>query len=133
MSIVDRRAPTKVPIKTTETYNISEVFNPGTAMAPWDGFASNINVSSVLNNSYFALQNCQQPVFIPSSKSDLYEVKVGGREEAQPFPGLFKTETFDKFNPNTCDLGAATFNNPTRVQLKQMCGKEKIYDKQICK
>ena len=133
LPITDRRAPNKVPINTTETYNVKEVFNPGTAMAPWDGFAANIDVNSVLKNQFFALQKCDQSTYVPSSDSDMYKVNVEGRYEEQPFPGLFKREKFNKFDPNTCDLGNATFNNPTRIQLKQMCNKEDIYDKKICK
>ena len=58
LPIVDRRAKSSVPIKTTTTYNPKVTFNPGTAVAPWSGFVSNINKESELRNMYFALQRC---------------------------------------------------------------------------
>ena len=42
------------------------------------------------------------------------------RKQKQPYPGLFKEEKFDKFNPNTCDLGNNTFYNHTQQQVKNL-------------
>ena len=132
MPILDRRAPTKVPIEPNAVYDIKEVLNPGDREAPWSGFAANIDVNSSLRNQFFALQKCEQSSYIPNSTTCLYEVEVTGRQEKQPFPGLFKQENFDTFNPNTCNLGNATFNNSTRTQLKQFCAKENVYENKIC-
>ena len=56
LPIYDRRAPATVPIHKEPTYNIGLTFNPGTAVAPWSGFATNVNVESSLrgvgNNSH---------------------------------------------------------------------------------
>ena len=133
LPIVDRRKIPNVPIDITPTYNVNQIFNPGNTVSPWSGFASNINIDSKLRNQFFALQKCEQSNYVHSSNSDMYHVNVSGRQEVQPFPGLFKKETFDKFNPNTCDLGKSTFNNSTRVQLLQMCNDEKRNDYQMCK
>lgn len=133
LPIVDRQPPSKIPVENQPTFNISNTFNPGNAVAPWSGFASNIAIESSLRNQFFALQNCQQPAYIPSTTSDLYHVDAVGRQETQPFPGLFKKEKFDKFNPNTCDLGKNKFNNNTRVQLLQKCNKDKINNYKFCK
>lgn len=119
MPILDRRAPAEVPIVERPPYDVEKTFNPGTAQAPWSGFASHINDESLLRNQYFALQKCQQPVYVPSSNSDLYKVEVDEGKGSQPFPGLFESQTFDKFDPNTIGVGADVFNNCTRWQLQQ--------------
>lgn len=124
MPILDQRPRAKVPILTRPTYNVETTFNPGTAQAPWSGFASNINEESKLRNQFFALQKCEQPNYVPSSTSDLYQVTVSGRKEEQPFPGLFETQQFAPFNPNTCGLGYNLFDNCTRQQLMSVPKRE---------
>lgn len=117
LPIVDRHAPTSVPILKQPFYNVSSVFNPGNAPSPWGGFSANVNKESILRNQVFALQKSEQAVYIPSSNSDMYNVVVSGRNEIQPFPDLFKEEKFDAFNPNTLAVGTYIFNNSTREQL----------------
>ena len=122
MSIIDRRAKPSVPIQRVPTHNVATNFNPGTAQAPWEGFASNINDESTLRNQFFAIQNCEQAVYVPSSKSDLYEVKVGGRQEMQPHNGLFEEPDLAPFNPNPdmANVGHNMFHNNTREQVKNL-------------
>ena len=120
MPILDRRAPTHVAIKREPTYELNQVFNPGTAQAPWSGFAANINTESVLRSQFFGLQRCQQGEYIPDSRGDLYNVKAVGRQEQQPFPGLFKREVLSAANMNPCGLGGNLFNNNTRVQVMDL-------------
>lgn len=122
LPIYDRRAPTNVPIQKFPTYNVGQTFNPGTAQAPWSGFASNINVESSLRNQFFALQDCEQSTYIPNSTSDLYQVAVPKSSNTLPnqFHLLQKQEQFARFNPNTCNLGRGLFMNHTRQQLKDI-------------
>lgn len=122
MSIVDRRPLPSVPIKTEPTYNIQHTFNPGTAQAPWSGFATNINDESKLRNQFFALQTAPQGKYIPSSTSDMYQVKVeSGSPLSQPFPTLFTQPALTPFNPNICaSVGSNLFDNCTRQQLKDV-------------
>ena len=120
MPIFDRRPKAKVPIKREPTYSVGTTFNPGSAQAPWSGFASNINRESQLRNQFFALQRCEQPNYVPSTTSDMYQVQVAGRPEAQPFPGLFTEPDLAPFNPNVCNLGRNIFDNCTRQQLKNV-------------
>ena len=56
LPVVDRRAPASVPIKVEPTYSTRRIFNPGTAQAPWSGFATNVNKESELRDQFFALQ-----------------------------------------------------------------------------
>ena len=120
LPILDRRAPTTVPITRQPTYNIGQTFNPGSAQAPWAGFAANVNNESQLRNQFFALQRCEQSNYVPSTNSDMYQVAVSGRQETQPYPGLFAEPHLEPFNPNTCNIGKHLFDNCTRVQLKQV-------------
>ena len=72
LPVLDRRAPTDVPLEKLPTYSPKDVFYPGGAQAPWSGFANAIDVESTLHNQFFALQKCEQSQYVPSSKSDLY-------------------------------------------------------------
>tara|TARA_A200000113_G_scaffold220987_1_gene232060 strand:+ start:197 stop:736 length:540 start_codon:yes stop_codon:yes gene_type:complete len=117
LPVVDPRPKPQIQIEKQPIYNVSTVFNPGTAQAPWSGFASNINTESSLRRQFFAIQTCEQSEYIPSTKSDMYQVTAVGRQEQQPFPGLFQEQRFAPFNPNTCDVGTDIFNNSTREQL----------------
>jgi len=91
-------------------------------MAPWHGYANNVNVESTLRNQFFGLQDCQQAYYVPSSKSDLYNVSVPPPSQPvkQQFPGLFQREVFDHFNPNTYNLGNSFFNNNTRIEIRSL-------------
>lgn len=122
LPIFDRRAPVNVPIKRFPVYNTQTTFNPGTAQAPWSGFADKINTESELRNQFFALQNCEQSEYIPSSNSDMYKVQVAQSSNTMPneFHLLQKQEQFAPFNPNTCNLGRGLFMNHTRQQLKEL-------------
>lgn len=120
LPILDRRAPTSVPIKVEPTYNTRRVFNPGSAMAPWSGFASNVNTESRLHNQFFALQKCDQGIYIPSTTSDLYQAHVTPQNVQQPFPGLFKKQQLEPFNPDPCRLATHMFNNSTREAVRSL-------------
>jgi len=118
MPIFDRRAPATVPIRKEPVYNIGQTFNPGSAVAPWSGFAANVNTESSLRNQFFALQKCEQSSYAPSTESDMYKVSVAGRPAQQPFPELFKKEAFAARNYENGLVGTDVFSNHTRQQLK---------------
>ena len=120
MSIVDRRPKSTVPLKSYPVYNIASTFNPGSAVAPWSGFASEVDDESRLRNEFFALQKCEQAEYVPSTKSDMYEVTVDSTNETQPHPDLFRQQEFAPFNPNTCNTGKMFFDNHTRQQIKEV-------------
>lgn len=123
LPIVDRRKPVDTPLIQQATYTPHTIFNPGNDSAPWSGYASNVNHESELRNQIFALQSCAQAYYIPSSKSNLYEVnwKDSGKQH-QPFPELFQNEQFCPTNPNKHPekIGYALFNNSTRQQTKDL-------------
>jgi hypothetical protein len=118
LPVVDQYKKANTPIITSAPYNIGKTFNPGNAQGPWSGFATNVDVESVLRNEAFAIQYCDQSTYVPSSNSDLYNVEVQGQSIQQPFPGLFSVPSLAPFNPNPMGLGSDVFNNYTRQQLK---------------
>jgi hypothetical protein len=123
MPIVDLRQPIKTPLHQSGTFDMGRVFYPGNDSAPWSGYSSNVNVESELRNQVYALQSCSQAVYVPSSNSNLYNMKwQNSNNVQQPFPTLFKEQQFQQFNPNMHpnDIGFAMFNNATRQQLKDI-------------
>lgn len=101
-------------------YSLSDTFNPGNRMAPWDGFARNVNVESELRTQYTILANDNNKWF-PSSQSDMYKgyKPPSTYNEIQPFPRLFAEQRFSDFNPNTHNPSNGVWGNHTRQQLKQ--------------
>jgi hypothetical protein len=119
MPIVDPRKPINVPLKQFATYNMEHTFNPGNDFGPWSGYASNVNRESELRNQIYALQDCSQSVYVPSSKSDLYQVNWQQQNVQQPFPELFRQEMFQN-DPTLLSRegGHALFHNSTRQEIK---------------
>ena len=71
--IVDPRKELNVKMEQMPTYNSQTIFNPGNSKSPWSGFASNVNLESELRSQVFALQKCDQSVYVPNINSDLYK------------------------------------------------------------
>lgn len=123
LPIIDPRKPIQTPLIQQATYNPEKIYNPGNNSGPWSGYASNINNESELRNQIFALQSCPQSVYIPSSKSSLYQVNFKNtNKQQQPFPDLFQNQQFPPINPNPNPdkIGFALFNNATRQQTKDL-------------
>jgi hypothetical protein len=118
LPVVDQYKNSNVPIISSVPYNIGKIFNPGNASGPWSGFATNVDVETILRNRTFALQYCEQSTYVPSSRSDLYNIEVPSKPVQQPFPGLFDQPSLAPFDPNPLGLGSDVFNNATRQQLK---------------
>ena len=120
LPIVDKREICNEPLKTYSNYNTSDVFSPGNDGAPWNGFASNVNLESHLRNQFFALQKCDRAEFVPSTTSDLFSNNIPISEPKGEENLIFKEEAPINFNPNPLNLGKETFNNFTRYQLKNL-------------
>ena len=123
LPIVDLRKPVITPLIQRATYMPETTFNPGNDFGPWSGYASNVNHESELRNQIFAIQDCSQSVYIPSSKSNLYNVKWQNKnKQTQPFPDLFQNQEFSPYNPNPYPdkVGFGLFNNATRQQVRDL-------------
>ena len=124
MPIVDPRSEVNTPLIQQSTFNSEQIFNPGNDLGPWSGYASNVNRESELRNQVFALQECSQSIYVPNSKSSLYNVNWKNKQPnlQQPFPDLFKKPELGLKNTNDHPeiIGYALFNNATRQQLKDL-------------
>jgi hypothetical protein len=125
--IVDRRVPATVKPSVFLNYHVELNFNPGTRNAPVSGYFANIDTETILRNQAFALNHgADQSVYIPSSKSDLYNVSVVHRPSEQPYPGLFEQPQFQttgtRNTSSSLQIGADRFNNHTRTQLRGTTG-----------
>ena len=107
-----------------ETYKLSNQFYNGNARAPPSGYFSNIDLESNLRNQHFALQKgASQSVYVPTSESDMYKVKVPYIPSEQPHPTLFTQQKFSTElheNLQNNKIGVDTFHNHTRTQLRNM-------------
>ncbi len=117
MPITDCRNKSRVPIVKYKDYSQHNQFNPGYG-APYVGYCKNIDNESKLFNYFNPLQRAQQGVYIPSSRSDLYNhmsfVPSTQSNLAQ------KKEQFNQFNPNECDIAKNSLYNHTRQQTKNI-------------
>jgi hypothetical protein len=124
--MINRRKEVKEPVIPYLDYNQSANFNPGSHRAPPNGFLNNIDTETILRNQAFALQRgdgAGQGVYVPSSQSDLYQVRVpgGSQNEQQPHPDLFQQPTFQAEQHSNLQgnkIGRDQFFNHTRVQLR---------------
>jgi len=107
-------------IDSYPTHNVNDIFNPGTNMAPWSGYAKNVNVEMRLQNRYFALQRADQSVYVPSSKSELYKYEVRSDTASHPHEGLFDNGRVDKFRSPPKTGSEYFFGNSTRQQLRAL-------------
>jgi hypothetical protein len=122
--MINRRKPMQEPVIPYIDYNLSVNFNPGSHRAPPSGFFNNVDTETILRNQTVALQKgADQGVYVPSSQSDLYNVRVpqGSIQEPQPHPSLFSKFQFDQTphaNINGSNIGTDRFFNHTRTQLR---------------
>ena len=137
MPIVDPRKELSVKLEQQPTYNSNIVFNPGNAMSPWSGYSAGVNLESELRGQIFALQKCDQSVYVPNSNSDLYKhlfrpstglngscssssYCASSSEPKQSHNLLFKKENFYDFNPLPKGVNMGLFNNSTRTAMLEL-------------
>ena len=128
LPIIDQRKQVETPLIQQATFTPETGFNPGNDFGPWSGYASNVNHESDLRNQIFAIQDCSQAAYVPSSNSTLYNVQWNNTNKPQqPFPNLFKKEEFSPYNPNPNPekVGFGLFNNATRQQVKDLTNNTK--------
>ena len=122
LSTLDTKKTYNEPILPYPTYNSGANFNPGNASGPVSGYTSNVGVETMLRNQHFALQNGgDQGVYVPSTNSTLYKTTVVSRPSEQPYPMLFRQETFSQAshpNVQSNNIGNNQFFNHTRTQLR---------------
>ena len=110
--------------KDYETYKLSNQFFNGNSRAPPSGYFSNVDLESNLRNQQFALQKgANQSVYVPTSESDMYKIKIPYSPSKQPHPKLFTQPQFSKDlhdNVKNDKIGNDKFFNHTRTQLRDL-------------
>ena len=119
--VFDTRNST-VPIRHYNEYSLENDFAGVQSNAPVNGFK--VENESVLRNQFFALQHgADQSVYVPSSNSDLYNVRIASEShpDKQNFPDLFTRNTYTTSTNNfieNSNIGRDKFNNNTRTQMR---------------
>jgi len=118
----------QTPVFKYLEYDNTKYFSPIQSKAPVDGFLRNVNIESSLRNQYFGMQHeAIQSTYIPSTKSDLYNVRVASSsttgDYTESHPLLFKKDHYHTSgNKEICNsnIGKDVFNNATKQQLRGM-------------
>jgi hypothetical protein len=119
MPVIDCRKESSVEKMNYSTYHPSKTFHPGQT-APYNGYATHIDHESTLFNRFAPLQRGGQHLFVPSSRSELYNEHRYSNGQPIQFKELNKQELFNPFNPNKCNLANNLFQNHTRQQTKDL-------------
>jgi len=122
MPTIDQHQETSVMCEKKPIYNTKTMFTPASSL-PFNGYQENIDVETCLHNTIAPIQACPQSKFIPDSSSDLYNSQYLVKKDKKDYITnqlLFHSQTFDAFNPNTCDVGHKLFHNATRTQIRNL-------------
>tara|TARA_A100001011_G_scaffold262910_2_gene271433 strand:+ start:2547 stop:3071 length:525 start_codon:yes stop_codon:yes gene_type:complete len=120
--MLDARKKSNVLIENRGVFSEKRTFAPGN-LAPFNGYMASVDDESKLYNIVFPTQKGLQSKFIPGMTSDLFrnDAYVVGRQENNPYPGLFEQQNFNEFMPNrTTEIGFENFYNHTRQQTKNL-------------
>lgn len=119
--MLDNRMPTTIPIQPNYGQENTS-FSPN-ENGPVAGFHRNVDIETELRNQVYALQkNEDQTAYVPSSTSDLYQVKPVpgiGTGENPRHPLLFQQFAFE-CSQSLVDpkIGSELLHNSTRAQLR---------------
>lgn len=126
--ILDRRAPTHVPITPTPIHNTQTNFNPATRKYHVNTYLANVdNESDLRGQTGILSRDMTASMYVPNSTSDMYvpnsTVFGKGTGENTEHPFLFQTYNYHTSSPEivrTNQIGGQTLFNNTRVQLKSL-------------
>ena len=110
---------------TSLTLDTNTYFYPGDRKAPFSGFSSNINIESQLRNQHVRLSRTDNNVFVPHSKSNLYNFTMTTTKLQGPSSGInphyLLFQDYDKlcangeFSYQPLNMGKSIFNNNSRL------------------
>lgn len=110
----DNKISNNVNLRNYNKFNTSSVFYTGDRKAPVQGSLQNVDIESLLNNRFMALQKNDQAFYIPSTKSDLYNNKFSLPTEMKEY---YQYNKVIIHNVDKCNLAPEFFNNSTRYNL----------------
>tara|TARA_B100001063_G_scaffold66696_1_gene60689 strand:+ start:2738 stop:3301 length:564 start_codon:yes stop_codon:yes gene_type:complete len=114
MPITNMRPTSTVQCPHVLPYDIEKQFFPGNTKSPWEGYK--VDQETILRNHQFALQKCEQNVYVPSSNSDLYAKTVPSHLYTGRHQNMFDKPDLNPKNTNPESLGLSLFYNHTREQ-----------------
>ena len=107
------------------TYDINTYFFPGNRKAPFSGFSNNINMESQLRNQHIKLSRTDNNLYVPHSKSNLYNFTMSTSKLQGPSsninPHYLLFQDYDKLCVNETpsqqlmDSDKCIFNNNSRL------------------
>lgn len=114
----------KTKCKTYDNYTTEGNFNPGSS-APFNYYLQSIDLETFLRNQHIRKTKYGDNCWVPHSLNNLYKdynpsnnnIPINCKDQY-----LYNEQKFCTFNPNKYDniVGNSTFNNNTRVQLKNI-------------
>jgi hypothetical protein len=107
------------------TYDINTYFFPGNRKAPFSGFSNNINMESQLRNQHIKLSRTDNNLYVPHSKSNLYNFTMQTSKLQGPSSGInphyLLFQDYDKLcigespSSQSANLDNCIFNNQSRL------------------
>lgn len=122
--IIERRTQHSVPIQPVPVHKVSTNFNPATRTYPFSSYLENFNVELELRNQTTTLSKNDINVYVPSSSSELYQVRLPQSvgTGTHNHPGLFEKHQYASPLPDitTGKIGQSQMFNHTRTQLRNI-------------
>ena len=115
----DPKLQADVPLYNYKPFETSSVFYPGTTKGPVHRALQQVDLESLLENRFMALQKNDQAYYIPSQKSDLYNTFSKLQDKPNHIDLHQLQEPIVK-NVDKCNLAPHMFNNPTRYNVKNI-------------
>ncbi len=106
-------------LRNYPTFETSKTFFPGNAKAPIHGALQQVDLESLLNNRFMALQKNDHAYYIPSTNSELYNHNSNLQDKPSQINTYMKTNLPPK-NIDKCNLAPKVFHNSTRYNLKNV-------------
>ena len=97
--IKDEYAKSNEKINILNDYDPKNVFFPGDSKPPFSYFARNVDTETDLRNQFMALQKCDQAVYVPNSRSDLYNStsNISSTSNEYKEPQFYKLSDQEKY------------------------------------
>lgn len=115
----DEEIQSTIPLRNYPEFQTQKVFYTGNSKGPVQYALQQVDVESLLENRFIALQNNDKAFYIPSVKSDLYQNKGTLHSNTNKID-LHNLSSPIISNPNRCNLAPNMFHNSTRYNLKNL-------------
>lgn len=117
--INDVHPSSSIPLRYYPTFNIPNTFYTGNRNGPVHYALQNVDVESLLENRFMALQKNDHAYYIPSTNSDLYKNNQAISSNENKIDKYNLTSQMIT-NKDKCNLAPNIYNNSTRYNLKNL-------------